>query len=48
MEALAAVPGVRTVRLPQGKLSVHEEFPDATMEAIAPFLTEEKPSAATG
>ncbi|HYY36555.1 MAG TPA: alpha/beta hydrolase, partial [Xanthobacteraceae bacterium] len=48
MEALAAVPGVRTVRLPKGKLSVHEEFPDATMQAIAPFLTEEKPSAATG
>jgi pimeloyl-ACP methyl ester carboxylesterase len=48
MEALAAVPGVRTVRLPKGKLSVHEEFPDATIQAIAPFLTEEKPSAATG
>jgi pimeloyl-ACP methyl ester carboxylesterase len=41
MEALAAVPGVRTVRLPHGKLSVHEEFPDATMDAIAPFLSEE-------
>jgi pimeloyl-ACP methyl ester carboxylesterase len=48
MEALAAVPDVRTVRLPKGKLSVHEEFPDATMQAIGPFLTEEKPSAATG
>jgi pimeloyl-ACP methyl ester carboxylesterase len=40
MEALAAVPGVRTVRLPRGKLSVHEEFPDATADAIAPFLNE--------
>jgi pimeloyl-ACP methyl ester carboxylesterase len=47
MEALAAVPGIRTVRLPQGKLSVHEEFPDATMEAVAPFLTAKIPSAAT-
>ena len=28
MDALAAVPGVRTERLPRGKLSVHEEFPD--------------------
>ena len=46
MEALAAVPGVRTVRLPKGKLSVHEEFPDATMQAIAPFLAEESRSAA--
>ena len=38
MEALAALPGVRTVRLPRGKLAVHEEFPDATAEAIEPFL----------
>jgi pimeloyl-ACP methyl ester carboxylesterase len=40
MEALAAVPGVRTARLPRGKLSVHEEFPDATISAIEPFLAE--------
>ena len=46
MEALAAVPGVRTVRLSQGKLAVHEEFPDETMDAIAPFLSEEVSSAA--
>jgi pimeloyl-ACP methyl ester carboxylesterase len=45
MEALAAVPGIRTARLPQGKLAVHEEFPDATFNAIGPFLGEE--SAAT-
>jgi pimeloyl-ACP methyl ester carboxylesterase len=38
MEALAAVPGVRTARLPRGKLAVHEEFPDATVNAIEPFL----------
>jgi pimeloyl-ACP methyl ester carboxylesterase len=47
MEALVAVPGVRTVRLPRGKLSVHEEFPDATADAIAPFLSEGMRSAAT-
>ena len=40
MEALAAVPGVRTARLPRGKLAVHEEFPDATINAIEPFLAE--------
>jgi hypothetical protein len=41
MEALAGVAGVRSGKLAHGKLSVHEEFPDATMDAIAPFLTEE-------
>jgi pimeloyl-ACP methyl ester carboxylesterase len=41
MEALAAVGGIRTVQLPRGKLAVHEEFPDATIDAIAPFLAEE-------
>ena len=29
MEALAAMPDVKTVRLPAGKLSVYEEFRDA-------------------
>jgi pimeloyl-ACP methyl ester carboxylesterase len=47
MEALAAVPGIRSVRLPRGKLSVHEEFPDAAADAIAPFLSEETRAAAT-
>ncbi|MFC5509141.1 MULTISPECIES: alpha/beta fold hydrolase [Hyphomicrobiales] len=37
MEALAARPGIESVRLPQGKLSLHEEFPDAVAEAIARF-----------
>ena len=41
MEALAAVPGVRTARLPRGKLAVHEAFPDATINAIEPFLAED-------
>jgi pimeloyl-ACP methyl ester carboxylesterase len=40
MEALSAVGGIRTARLPQGKLAVHEEFPDAAINAIAPFLAE--------
>ena len=41
MQALAAVPGIRTARLPRGKLSVHEEFPDATISAIEPFFAED-------
>src|SRR5262249_15459970 len=40
MEALAAVGGIRTVELPRGKLAVHEEFPDAAIHAIEPFLAE--------
>jgi pimeloyl-ACP methyl ester carboxylesterase len=40
MAALAALPGLRNVRLSRGKLSVHEEFPDAVMEAIGPFLND--------
>lgn len=37
IEALAALPGIRSARLPRGKLSVHEEFPDAVVEAIGKF-----------
>ncbi len=40
MEALAALPNVKTVRLPRGKLSFYEEFPDETAEAIRAFLTD--------
>ena len=40
MEALAHLPEVRSIQLPRGKLSVYEEFPDATFEAVAPFLSE--------
>jgi pimeloyl-ACP methyl ester carboxylesterase len=40
MEALAALPGIRSVLLPRGKLAVHEEFPDATADAVAAFLGE--------
>src|SRR5215467_6575414 len=45
MEALAGVPGIRTARLPRGKLAVHEEFPDATFDAIEPFLAEDSAAA---
>jgi pimeloyl-ACP methyl ester carboxylesterase len=41
IEALAGVPGVRCRQLAHGKLSVHEEFPDATAAAIGPFLGED-------
>jgi pimeloyl-ACP methyl ester carboxylesterase len=41
MEALAGLPGVRTVALPRGKLALHEEFPNATYDVIDPFLREE-------
>ena len=34
MEALSAVPGVTTRLLPRGRLSLHEEFPDAVATAI--------------
>jgi hypothetical protein len=38
MEALAALPGIRSVRLSRGELAVHEEFPDATAETVEAFL----------
>jgi pimeloyl-ACP methyl ester carboxylesterase len=41
MQCLAAIPGMRSVCLPTGKLSLHEEFPDAVAEVIAPFLSED-------
>jgi hypothetical protein len=36
--AQAALPNVRSVRLPRGKLAVYEEFADATADAIDAFL----------
>lgn len=38
MEALGALPGVATVRLPKGKLSVHEEFPAEVAAEVLRFL----------
>ncbi|MDE2089662.1 MAG: alpha/beta hydrolase, partial [Gammaproteobacteria bacterium] len=43
MEALAMLPNVKTVRLPAGKLSFYEEFPDETANAIREFLTATPP-----
>ena len=40
MEALAALPNIRVAVLPSGKLSVHEEFPDAVASAVKSFLAE--------
>jgi pimeloyl-ACP methyl ester carboxylesterase len=40
MEALAEIPGVRTERLPRGKLAIHEEFPDSVADAAMAFLSE--------
>lgn len=40
IEALAAIPGMTNLRLPLGKLSFYEEFPDAAAAAILPFLAE--------
>jgi len=37
MDALAALPGVQTVTLP-GTLGMHEEYPDAVVEATRDFL----------
>jgi pimeloyl-ACP methyl ester carboxylesterase len=38
MEALATVDGIRSVCIPLGKLSLHEEFPTQVAQAVAPFL----------
>ncbi len=40
MDALATLPGVRSVVLPQGRLALHEEFPEPVAEAILNFLAE--------
>lgn len=38
MEALAALPNIEHVVLATGKLSIHEEYPDAVAVALRPFL----------
>jgi pimeloyl-ACP methyl ester carboxylesterase len=40
IESLAALPNVRIERLPKGKLSLHEEFPDDVISVLRPFLFE--------
>jgi hypothetical protein len=42
--ALVALPIVRSVELPFGKLAVHEEFPDTVAEAVRSFLGGLEPS----
>ena len=43
MQALAALPNIRATTLSSGKLSVHEEFPEAVANAIKSFLAEDSP-----
>jgi pimeloyl-ACP methyl ester carboxylesterase len=38
IEALEAVPTVELVQLRQGKLAIHEEFPDAVVKVVRSFL----------
>jgi pimeloyl-ACP methyl ester carboxylesterase len=38
MESLAQLPSVRSVRLPHGRLAVHEEYPEEVAAAVLPFL----------
>jgi pimeloyl-ACP methyl ester carboxylesterase len=38
MQALTAVPHVRCVELPKGKLAIYEEFPDTVAETVKSFL----------
>ncbi len=44
MEALAELPNVETIRLPQGKLSFYEEFPAQTASSVHEFLTSAVPN----
>ncbi len=46
IEALVALPGVRSHRLDRGKLSVHEEFPEEVARVAVPFLMEQEPGSA--
>jgi len=39
IEALAEIPGIRTERLPKGKLAIHEEFPESVAAAAVAFLS---------
>jgi pimeloyl-ACP methyl ester carboxylesterase len=38
IESMAALPNIQIERLPKGKLSLHEEFPDEVVSVIRPFL----------
>jgi hypothetical protein len=41
IESVAALPNIQIERLPKGRLSLHEEFPDEVVSVIRPFLFEE-------
>jgi pimeloyl-ACP methyl ester carboxylesterase len=43
MEALATIAGMRSVCIPRGKLSLHEEFAAQVAQAVAPFLASADP-----
>ncbi|MGH8217429.1 MAG: alpha/beta fold hydrolase, partial [Steroidobacteraceae bacterium] len=43
MEALVELPNIRIARLTRGKLSVHEEYPEAVARLAVPFLSERSP-----
>jgi hypothetical protein len=38
MEALGQLSGVQSCVLPNGKLAVHEEYPDEVAQVLKPFL----------
>ena len=38
IKSMAALPNIQVERLPKGKLSLHEEFPDEVVSVIRPFL----------
>lgn len=48
MEALAALPNVRTAILPSGRLSVHEEFPGEVAAVVTAFLRDDRPPSMRG
>ncbi len=48
MEALTALPGVETCILRRGKLSLHEEFPDAVADATLHFVSAINEASAPG
>lgn len=44
IEALSALPNIRFLGLPRGRLAIHEEYPDEVAAAIVTFLGEADPT----
>lgn len=44
IEALSALPNIRSLGLPRGRLAIHEEFPDEVAAVIVTFLGEADPT----